>query len=88
MKRDIYACGAVVVRHADVGCLPTHATSISPKIIGCLDPGAVSGAWWIGLLLYIFAPMTMAADWLVDRWLRDHRPGQRPWEPPKWLHSA
>jgi hypothetical protein len=54
-------------------------------IVSLLDG---SGTWWIGLLLYIVALMTMAVDWLVVRWLQDHRPGWRPWEPPKWLHSA
>jgi hypothetical protein len=54
-------------------------------IVGLLDG---SGIWWIGLLLYVVALMTMAVDWLIGRWLRDHRPAWRPWEPPNWLRSA
>jgi hypothetical protein len=42
-----------------------------------------SGAWWIGLLLYAVALVTMAVDWLVVRRRQEQVPGWRPWEPAK-----
>jgi hypothetical protein len=42
-----------------------------------------SGAWWIGLLIYVVALVTMAVDAMVVR-RRGQAPGWRPYEPPTW----
>lgn len=47
-----------------------------------------SGRWWIGLVIYGMALVTMGVDWLVVRRLRRHTPNWKPWEPPKWVAKS
>jgi uncharacterized membrane protein len=66
-------------------------------IAGSLGPilllvGLVSGSvvgLWIGLGLCLLWGGSLAADWLLVRWLQNHVDGWSPWQPPnlRWLST-
>jgi hypothetical protein len=51
-------------------------------LVGLLN-GTTSSVW-IGIGLCLLWGGSLAVDWLLVRWLRQHVDGWSPWQPPKW----
>ena len=51
-------------------------------IIGLL--GGSAAQLWIGIGLCLIWGASLAVDWLVVQWLKQHVDGWSPWRPPQW----